>query len=480
VAFLSNGVLVKSPTQYFTPASWNGIPQPGITLRWGAYSSIYQRQLWVAVLVNKIANATARLPLKVYERSDLDRPEARDHPYAQLLRNPNDQIDPFLFWLWVSSTLNIYGEAFLVKQRDGLGRPVKLLPWHPTGVRDDVVEGRRRWALHRSDGEWQVIDRRDLIHFRTYNPDSLVRGMSPLEPLRDTLENDAGARAASSAMWRNGGRPSLILRHPMTFKKNETVQRIRDQFSEAHGGVSNWAKPAILEEGMEAQILQLSSEELQYIESRKLNREECCAAYDVPPPVVHILDRATFSNITEQMRSMYRDTMAPKLRLIESTLETELRDGRMGRSDIPPDFGDDVYAEFLMDEVLRGDFENRSIAYRNADFMTVAEKRSKENLPYIPGTDQIFINSASLPLQPDGTLEQPRPVLALTAGTVRNLMGRLSRQQTVDDIDMRALVAGLSGSETDTVKSALASAHSNALSIAQFRDVIRSMETTHE
>jgi hypothetical protein len=31
--------------------------------------------------------------------------------------------------------------------------------------------------------------------------------------------------------------------------------------------------------------------------------EEVCAAYDVPPPVVHILDHATFSNITEQLRS---------------------------------------------------------------------------------------------------------------------------------------------------------------------------------
>ena len=45
--------------------------------------------------------------------------------------------------------------------------------------------------------------------------------------------------------------------------------------------------------------------------------------FDVPPPVVHILDHATFSNITEQMRSMYRDTMTPRL-------------------DTPPKMGEDV------------------------------------------------------------------------------------------------------------------------------------------
>jgi hypothetical protein len=104
-----------------------------------------------------------------------------------------------------------------------------------------------------------------------------------------------------------------------------------------------------------------------------------CAVYDVPPPVVHILDRATFSNITEQMRSMYRDTMAPRLGLYESVLDTQLR----------PDFDPrgDLYAEFLMDEVLRGSFEQRAAAYETMTRiggMTPAEVRKAENLP-VPG-----------------------------------------------------------------------------------------------
>jgi hypothetical protein len=92
-----------------------------------------------------------------------------------------------------------------------------------------------------------------------------------------------------------------------------------------HSGVDKWGKAAILEEGLTANVIQLTAEEMQYIEGRRLNREEACARYDVPPPVVHILDRATFSNITEQMRSMYRDTMAPRLALYESVLDTQLR-----------------------------------------------------------------------------------------------------------------------------------------------------------
>lgn len=474
MAFISNGAVTKSPTyQYFTPASWNGMPQPGITqaLRWGSYSSIYRRQLWVSVLVNKVANASARLPLKVYQRGEQGRPEARDSAYAELIRNPNPELDPYLFWLWTVSTLNIFGEAFWLKVRDAGGRPVQLIPWHPTRMVDENADGRRQWFLQHDDGR-TAIQRRDIVHFRFYDPDTLHRGMSPLEPLRDTLENEAGARAANSAMWRNGGRPSFILKHPQRIGQ-DGVNRLRDQWNSIHGGVENWAKTAILEEGMEAQKLTFDADELQYVESRKLNREEACAAFDVPPPVVHILDRATFSNITEQMRSMYRDTMAPKLKLLESTLETELRDGRLGDLNREPDFGSDVYAEFLMDEVLRGDFEARAMAYRNADYMTIAEKRELENLPFVAGTDRIFLNSASLPLSDAGQLEQP--IARIPADALRSAMGRLSRPESLADIDPDALVAGLNGS-AKTILAELDAAQMADLTVAQFRDRLRTME----
>jgi HK97 family phage portal protein len=118
---------------------------------------------------------------------------------------------------------------------------------------------------------------------------------------------------------------------------------------------------------------------MQYIESRKVSREEACGMYDVPPPVVQILDRATFSNITEQMRSQYRDTMAPRLKLDESVIDAQLR----------PDFDPQgvQYAEFLMDEVLRGAFEQRAAANQSAIFSgqrTPNEARRQDNLPPLP------------------------------------------------------------------------------------------------
>ena len=452
------GIDVKTPSVTIwqgTTSTWN----VELLNRWVSYAAIYRDNETVAAVIDKLARATARLPLKVYQRADLGRPEARTHPYAALLRSPSRQIDPFTFWVWTVSTLNLYGEAFWGKVRDSGGRPVELVPLHPVGMHYDEDTG--RWRFDTGKVRVDNIRRDDLVHFRFYNPDDTVRGLSPLESLRQTLANTDAARRAQQAFWRNGGRPSVVLTTPSTLKREETVQRLRMQWNDIHAGADNFGKVAILEEGLTPEVLSLSAEEAQYIEGRKLDREEVLIRFDMPPPVLHILDHATFSNIVEQMRSMYRDTMAPRLKHLESVMEFELR---------RPDFGDEVYAEFLLDEVLRGDFEQRVDSYQkgvNSGWLTPAEVRNMENLPFVEGSDRLFVNSTMVPIE---TAATP----ALPAETVRSLMGRLSRQKDLGDVDQDALVAGLNG-EASVVLAALEDAKHAGDTIPAFRDRLRAL-----
>lgn len=500
---LSEGVLWEG-----TPAEFPGFGQiprtnvPGWPAYWASYAEIYRRHLWVAAVVNKLAMGEARLPLKVYEHDDLNRPEARDHPYALLLRKPNNRHSRFFFWLWTVSTFDTYGEAFWGKLRDKGGRPIALVPLHPTGMHlDRETNGVAYWTFT-GGAAVRITDipGHDLVHFRTFNPDSSRHGMSRLEPLRRTLEFEDAAQRAQSAYWRKGARPGVLLSAPRAMSQG-ALDRLKVSWTAVAGGVDNTGETVVLEEGLKPEKWSLTAEEAQYIDSRKLNREEVCAVYDVPPPAVHILDRATFSNITEQLRSLYRDTHAPRLQLFESTLEAELRGGRRpGASD--PDFGDDVYAEFLLDEVLRGDFEVRADAYQKADYMTVAEKRSRENLPFIEGTDRIMVNAATIPLDqaqreaPGAPQERPEaaagsPGPSGTAAAVqrhlgagilpeslnvhlRVLMGRLGRAKTLGDVEADKLTAGL-GPAAPVVSGALELARSAGLSVAEFRDLLQSL-----
>ena len=448
--FVSDGVLrTKTPTvvaDYFphtAPMSTAGWPS--------AYAAIYRAQLWVYVLVAKRARATARLPLPVYKRDDLNRPRADEHPMATLLSSPNPAMSGFDLWLWTSSTFDIFGEAYWYKRRRG-GEVVGLYPLHPGALGHDERTG--RWSFDNGKLRLPEIDDRDLVAFRSYNPDSLIRGLSAIEPLRSTLENEWNARNATSSFWKNGARPGTFLMHKGQISRGAAT-RLKEQYADLAAGSGATGSTMVLEEGMEPKTMTLTAEEAQYIETRKLNREEVCAAFDTPPPVVHILDRATFSNITEQMRSMYRDTMAPHLRGFEAAIERDLR-----RVEWP---ADDVYAEFLMDEVLRGSFETRQQALKSADHMTIAEKRRMENLPFIDGTDRIFLNTATQPLDAiDAAAAQSAgdeltiAGRAFTDSVVRTLMGRLSRPGSLDEVDPKALVAGIDQAAAGAVLHTLA------------------------
>jgi HK97 family phage portal protein len=293
---VSNGVATKSPNTVWTgsPATWGTWPTSlNIGNLWASYSALYRKQHWVRTCVDKRAVLLARLPLKVYQHDDLNRPEEPAHPYAQLLARPNDRQSRYSFWREMLSTFDIYGEAFALKIRDSGGRPVQLAPLHPTAMQCEEKAGRVLWEFENPRVHITDIPAEDLIHLRTYNPDSSTRGLSKLESLRSTLENEDAALRSQSSFWRRGARPGVALTHPGKLSQ-PAADRLKLRWDQVAAGADNTGTTVVLEEGMKPELMQISAVEAQYIEARKLNREEVVAGFDMPPPAVHILDHATY------------------------------------------------------------------------------------------------------------------------------------------------------------------------------------------
>jgi hypothetical protein len=101
--------------------------------------------------------------------------------------------------------------------------------------------------------------------------------------------------------------------------------------------------------------------------------------------LVGILDHATYSNITEQHKILYQDTLGPWLTMIQQEIHAQLL----------PDLPDsrDVYVEFNIAEKMRGSFEEQAEAASTATgrpWMTVNEQRARFNLPQIEGGDSLI------------------------------------------------------------------------------------------
>ena len=394
------------------------------------YAAIYRTQPNVRTVVSFLARNIAQLGLKVYRRiSDNEREHLADHSLAALLRRPNQFSTAYRWKESLVSDMAIYANAFWIKA-PATDAPLALLRVPPQYVE---VIGDTWWApdSYRLFGREHLRFRpSEVVHFRSHNPSDSRWGLSPLESLRRVLAEEAASGEYREYFWKNRARVEGVLKHPGVFKNNDVAMRLREQFEALYSGARNSGKTAILEEGMEFESLTSTAKDAQYLETRKLTREEVAAAYHIPPPMVGILDHATFSNITQQHRMTYQDTLAPWLTMIEEEIELQLL------SEFPPVTTE--YVEFNLAEKLNGSFEEQAQAAQasvGAPWMTRNEIRARYNLPPVDGGDElvtplnVLIGGQASPL--DSAPKSGAKGLKAERGAIRRRARHIEKHQEV-------------------------------------------------
>lgn len=389
-------------------------PEEGLSLlkQHATFAKMYEEQIWVGSVIDKIAGGIARLDLQVWDYSNPDsKVRATDSAYARLLANPCAYMSTFAFKRWVASTYEIYGEAFALKLRDASGAVVSLIPMHPsrTTIRriGPIPTAEEIAAGWRPGDEVFVFDggaglsgtleagRSDVVAWRRYNANNTMRGHSRMTKLRNTIFTEDASRRAANSFWTRGARPTMVIEHPSAIRDAKQLGRLKTQWNSFNAGADRMGGTVILEEGAKAHVISLSPDEMQFIQTRMLSREEVCAGYDIPPPVVGILDKATYSNINAQLLSVYKDVMPPRLEDLESQLDFDLR-GEFPNSE-------NLRAEFGLDDILRGDFDARAdaaVKLVNTAIMTPSEARQIFDLPRKDEqvSDKLYANAALVPL----------------------------------------------------------------------------------
>ena len=354
------------------------------------YAEIYRTQESVRTVVSFLARNVAQLGLHMFERvGDSDRRRLTDHPLALMLKQPNPWTTKYRFIQALVCDFAIYDRAYWLKTKitndsDGLVRipPQIVTPegtnWlTPNGFKVDGTSGTKIYPADQ------------VVYFRGYGLDKDI-GISPLEALRRTLREEFAAGEMREQVMRNGARMSGYLERPKDAPEWSDVarDRFRRNWQAQYSGNGPGAGGTpILEDGMQFKPVSQTARDLQYIESRKLTREEVAAAYFVPPPMIGILDHATFSNITVQQRMLYTETLGPWLTMIQEEIELQLL------KDFEPQPAR-FYVEFNLREKLSGAFEERAEAIAKAvggPTMTVNEARALDNRPPIEGGDDLIV-----------------------------------------------------------------------------------------
>lgn len=369
-------------------------PRPGgfvdFTGRQIGYAALWRTQPAVRTVVGWLARNVATLTPRLYERrSSAERVELRDHPYALLLRYPSPGAGRHKFTRAIVSDLAIFDEAYALKFRHAERLWLIRIPYAYIEPLGSTIVGPEAYRISGPNGGRQV-SASEVVAWTGYTPETDGAGSSPIEALRLRLAEELAAGEYRSELWQNGARLSgVITRPPADARKgipawSDTARERFEASWSARWSGREAARPGgtpVLEEGMTYHPVTMTATDLQFLETRKLTREEVAAAYHVQPGLVGI---DISSDLGEQRKAAMTDSLAPLLDFIADETHRQLA------PDFGLDYGADTYLEHNLEERLRGDFiDAAEVLSRSVGgpWLTRDEARSKANLPKLDGQD---------------------------------------------------------------------------------------------
>jgi HK97 family phage portal protein len=322
--------------------------------------------------VRVITESIASLPLELYRRLPDGGKERNtlDRRYKLLHTQPNSWQTSFEFreMLTYHVIMRGNGYAYISRGRDGQAR--ELIPMHPDKTLVEQDAAYRLSYTYTPDNKSPVhLTQEEVLHLRGLSLDGFT-GVSLLTWAREVIGGAIGQQEHGNRLWNNGANPGIVMYHP-TKLSDAAYKHLKESWDDQYVGASNSGKTMIAEEGMKIERLSMTSEDAQYIESRKFSRSEIAGITRVPPHMIGDLERATFSNIEHQDIAFVKHSLRPWLVRWEQALQRDLiKDHRL-------------FAEFNIDGMARGDLKSRYAAYavgRNWGWLSVNDIRQRENM----------------------------------------------------------------------------------------------------
>tara|TARA_Y100000361_G_scaffold53776_1_gene46978 strand:+ start:801 stop:1994 length:1194 start_codon:yes stop_codon:yes gene_type:complete len=347
--------------------------------------------VWNAIRL--LSESVSQLPVSVFRVDENgDKSEDKNSPIYNLLKfKPNNYQDKIAFFEYVMMCICVDGNAYVCIKRDNAGRPVELIPYNPDIVTVIINEGELFYQVD-SVG---VLDSADVLHFKTLTDDGIT-GISPIDQCAKALNWSLSLEKFGSTFFENGAKPSSVLSTDRALSET-AIERLRNSFNNTYSRLANSNSTIILEEGLTFKPISISPEQAQFLASRKFSVEEICRIWNIPPHMLGDLSKSSFSNIEMQNQEFVTYTLMPYITRIEAQMNQKLfRQSDMGN----------IFVEFNVNGLLRGDVKTRAEAYRTAiqnGYMSVNEVRRKENMNGIEGGDKHFMQLNMTTLEKIGT-----------------------------------------------------------------------------
>ena len=286
--------------------------ESGITI--SEQTSLSHIPFWAAVarLSGDLGQVDAELRVKT--GPETTEPVA-DEAILDVLRNPNPLMTELVFRETLYKDMYCWGNGLAEIQRDGAGRPIQLTPLIPQHTWLDWDDDGFMWYITNifDGGKWRTfkIPPGDIYHLKWLTWNGLW-GYTIISLLRNSLGFGLGITKHGNRLFANQARPDGILTTDALLK-DETLRNIRTTWNNYHQGLDNVGRTAVLHNGLKYQAMSMSNEDAQFIESKKLDREEWATVFQMPSHFLNVDSRAPFATTESTYRWYLNHTLGRHL-----------------------------------------------------------------------------------------------------------------------------------------------------------------------
>lgn len=343
-------------------------------------------------------NALAKMPIKILKRDDTGtQPQIDLQLYDLLKTRPNKFVNAHDF-IWATEFFRLeYGNAYWVKDfYKGEITALYLLDSRNVEIVYDNIgilsSNKMVYYLYQDPHYGQVIYTEDeIVHLKNYSLDG-IKGRGIKKYLVDTINTEKSGQNVLKERYDKGLQDPLVVTYTGDLSPS-LRNKIKKKF-ESIGGTASAGKVIPIPEDYKVEQLETKLVNSQFFELQELTTRRIANAFGIKSFQLNDMSKSTYSNIVEQNKAFYSDTMQNVITTYEQEIAYKLLTSEQRKNGL--------FAHFNADVMLRSDILSRYQAYQIAiqtGFESIAEVRKSEDLPYIEGTDKLIIgNGASIPL----------------------------------------------------------------------------------
>ncbi len=419
--FIDDGSTSAKPTSEFLKAVGGAPTTSGVRV---TPDSAMQSSA-VNACVRVYAESIATVPLLTHRRLGTGKERAQDHPLYKILHDePNPWMSSFEWREWMERRRCTHGNGFSLIERNGRGDVTALYPLENV----QVLKGTDRLPYYRvSDiAGSPILPHSQVFHLRNQSRNGYV-GLSYVGEAMEAVGLAIAMERFGASLFSNGALNRGFFKYGGSIKE-EDWPKVSSNLRATYSGMANQNSPGFLDGDWDYKQTSMKADEAQFLESRNYQVEDIARLFRMPGLMIGHADKtATYASAEQFFLSFVVYSFQPVARRWEGALKRSLF----------TDNESDLYPEFLLDGLLRGDIKSRYAAYavaRQWGWMNVDEIRDRENMNPLPnGTGEVYLEplnmrDAGSSVDPDEN-EKKKQNLEIIAQVIRESASQLAAME---------------------------------------------------